>query len=285
MKRKLLIIYMSLVATSAAAQQVDYSPAFFGPHALAVPEVSDGRIPEHTRAGLSTDYSFGYGDRTLGIRLDAEIPLVPHHVSFKLWYDLYEFYSLSPALCAGRGITPDSPEGKKGRGAGDVYVQTRMSILGERPNRPQIILSATIKTASGGAFRERRFYDTPGYYFDFEIAKSFLFRSEAVNELRLVAQGGFLCWETSGSRQNDAPMYGLNVILANRWVSLENQIGGYCGWMNNGDRPLTFRTKLTYKHKFADLFFQYQYGIVDFPYHQIRFGCSFSIAKLTPKYK
>ncbi len=234
---------------------------------------------------VSTDYSFGYGDRTLGIRLDAEIPLVPRHVSFKLWYDVYEFYTLSPAVCAERGIAPGPDGGKKGRGGGDVYVQTRMSILGERRNRPQIILSATIKTASGSHFPERRFYDTPGYYFDFEIAKSFFLKSETLNEIRLVAQGGFLCWETSGSRQNDAPMYGLNVILANRWINLENQIGGYCGWMNNGDRPLAYRAKLTYDHKFVDLFFQYQYGIVDFPYHQIRVGCSFSLSKLTPRYQ
>ncbi len=262
------------VMMPAVAQDVDYSPAFFGPHALQVPEVSDGRIPEQTLAGFSTDYSVGHGgmegSRTVGFRLDAEFPLVPRHVSFKLWYDFYELYNNG---------------GHRGQSAGDVYVQTRISVLGEREKRPQIIIGATIKTASGGNFTDRRFYDTPGYWFDFQIAKSFFFRSEAVKEIRLVGQAGFLCWETTGSVQNDAPMYGFNLILSNKWLSFENQIGGYCGWMKNGDRPLTFRTKLTYKYKFVDLFFQYQYGIFDFPYHQIRLGCSFSIAKLTPRYR
>lgn len=267
-------------ATPLAGQS--YSPAFFGPHALGVPEISDGRIRAHTSAGFSTDYSFGYGDRTVGFRIDAEIPLVPQYVSFKLWYDVYEKYRVSPAVCDLRGITHTS--GLKGGEAGDVYVQTRISVLGERKYRPQIILSATLKTASGGSYPERRFYDTPGYWFDFEIAKSFLITSEAVKEIRLVAQAGFLCWETTGSVQNDAPMYGLNMIVSNRRLSLENQIAGYCGWMDNGDKPLVWRTRLTYTYKFASLFFQYQYGIKDFPYHQTRLGCSFSIPKLTPRY-
>lgn len=259
-----------------------YSPAFFGPHALPVPEVSDGRIHQCTIAGFSADYSFGYGDRTVGFRLDAEIPLVRQHVSLKLWYDVYERYRVSPAVCDLRGMIHTS--GLKGGEGGDVYVQTRISVLGERKYQPQIILSATLKTASGGNYAERRFYDTPGYWFDVEIAKSFLTRSEVIEEIRFVGQAGFLCWETTGSIQNDAPMYGFNMILSNKWVSLENQIAGYCGWMGNGDRPLVWRTRLTYSYKFISLFFQYQYGIVDFPYHQTRLGCSFSIPQLTPRY-
>ena len=273
------------VGRATAQAPADYSPAFFGPHALPVPEVSDGKIPEFTRAGFSTDYSFGHGDRTVGFRLDAEFPLVPRKVSFRLWYDVYELYSVSPAVSAQRGIEAPASGRSRGGGAGDIYVQTRISILGERERRPQITISAVLKTASGGNVAQRRFYDTPGYWFDFQIAKSFFTKSKAVSEIRLVAQGGFLCWETTGSVQNDAPMYGLNLILANKWVRLENEIGGYYGWMGHGDRPLVYGAKLTYGYKFVNVFFQYKLGIIDFPYHQIRLGCSFDIAKLTPRYK
>lgn len=282
MKLPILTASLAVCFFVAPAAGQAYSPAFFGPHALPVPEVSDARIHHYTEAGFSTDYSFGYGDRTVGFRLDAEIPLVPQRVSFKMWYDVYETYSVSPATCDLRGITHTS--GLRGGCGGDIYVQTRITILGERPKRPQIILSATLKTASGGNFPERRFYDTPGYWFDVEIAKSFLISSEALSAIRLVAQAGFLCWETTGSTQNDAPMYGFNMIMENKWVTFENQIAGYCGWMGNGDRPLVWRSKLTYTYKFASLFFQYQYGITDFPYHQTRLGCSFAIPQLTPRY-
>jgi hypothetical protein len=35
--------------------------------------------------------------------------------------------------------------------------------------------------------------------------------------------------------------------------------------------------------KNIDYFAQYQYGIMDFPYQQIRVGVSFTLEKLTPK--
>jgi hypothetical protein len=96
---------------------------------------------------------------------------------------------------------------------------------------------------------------------------------------------GFLCWETTNSSQNDAGSYGLNLILSNSFLTFENQLGGYWGRLGNGDRPLCYRTKLAYNYKFFNIFFQYQYGILDFPYHQIRLGAVFNIEKLTPKYK
>jgi len=277
----LLIFFMSVGYFSLSAQEVKYAPAYFGPNALPVPEVTDGKIPNYTQVGFSSYYSFGYGDQTLSWRLDSEIPLLPKCVSLKLWFDFHENYWLTPDLCHLRGIDPLV---SSGWATGDVYVQTRVSILKEKKYRPQIILAATIKTASGGQFKHRRYYDTPGYYFDASIAKSFPIKSKLLTDVRIVGNIGFLCWETTNSTQNDAPMYGLNLILSNSYLSFENQIGGYWGWMNNGDHPLTFRTKLTYNHKFFGIFFQYQYGIMDFPYHQIRLGLMFQIQKLTPKY-
>ena len=165
-----------------------------------------------------------------------------------------------------------------------MYVQTRISILKEKQYRPQIVIAATLKTASGSGFKQRRYHDTPGYYFDASISKSFPVNTKILEDIRLVGNIGFLCWETTNSTQNDAPMYGINLILNHSFLNLENQIGGYWGWMNNGDHPLVYRTKLTYNHKIFSVFFQYQYGIMDFPYHQIRLGFCASISKLTPKF-
>ena len=276
----LWIIFLLVGCFLLSAQDVKYSPAFFGPNALPVPEVTEGKIPNYTQLGFSSDYSFGYGDKTLAWRLDTEIPLLPKFVSLKLWFVFHENYWLTPEVCHLRDINPPV---SSGWATGDIYVQTRVSILKEKKYRPQIILAATIRTASG-KFKDRRYHDTPAYYFDASIAKSFSINSKILNDVRLVGNIGFLCWETTNSTQNDAPMYGLNLILSNSYLAFENQIGGYWGWMNNGDHPLTFRTKLTYKHKFFDIFFQYQYGIMDFPYHQIRLGFMVPIQKLTPKY-
>jgi hypothetical protein len=277
---------MCVSAFLASAQQdrneVIYSPPYFGPNALPVQEVGDGKIPEYTQFGFSTDYSFGYGDKTLAWQLSAEIPLLPKYVSLKAWMMVHEFFWLTPEVFRERGI--DSSQKSSGWATGDVYFQTRISVLRETPRRPQITVNISFKTASGGKFDQRRHYDSPAYFFDGSVAKSFPINRKFLNDIRLVGTIGFLCWETTNSRQNDAGMYGLNLILSNAFLSLENQVAGYWGRLNNGDRPLTYRTTLTYKHKFFDLFFQYQYGIMNFPYHQIRLGITVPVKILTPKY-
>ncbi|MGL6021619.1 MAG: hypothetical protein ACRC0A_00715 [Chitinophagaceae bacterium] len=265
-----------------AQKSVQYSPTYFGPNALPIPEVSNGKVPKYTQFGFSSDYSFGFGDRTVSLRFDAEIPLLPNYISLKSWFVFYEKFWLTPTLAQQRTIEPLSLIGAT---TGDVYLQTRFLVFQERKYIPNVIIAITIKTASGGNFEKRRFYDTPGYYFDATFSKSFLLPNKIISNIQLVGNLGFLCWETTNSTQNDAPMYGLNLLLSNKVLSLENQIGGYWGWMNNGDKPLTFRSKLTYNFIFYDLFLQYQYGIIDFPYHQVRMGVVANIPYLTPKYK
>jgi len=277
------IFMMAMFLQINAQQNVKYSPRYFGPNALPVPEVTNGKIPDYTQITFSTDYSFGFGDKTLAWRIDAEIPLLPKFIAIKAWMVVHEFYWLTPEVNYLR--EPDSVV-SHGWSTGDFYAQTRFTILRETKFRPQIIGSITIKTATGGPVELRRYFDTPAYAFDVSIAKSFPINTKFLTDIRLVGDVGFLCWETSKSvnTQNDAGMYGFNFILSNSFLTLENQIGGYWGRLNNGDRPLTYRTKLTYNHKYLDIFFQYQYGIIDFPYHQIRLGFVVPIKKLTPRY-
>ena len=93
---KLIYILVFVNFSISAQNTVKYSPAYFGPHALPVPEVTNGKIPDNTQLGFSTDYSFGYGDQTVGLRLNAEIPLLPKFVSLNLWFDFYEKYWITP---------------------------------------------------------------------------------------------------------------------------------------------------------------------------------------------
>ncbi len=281
-----LIIFCSAIALNG---QVKYAPARFGPNANPVPEMTDVRIPTKTTVSLMGDYYFGYGDKTTNGYVKIELPLLPERVSFKLWFTTLENYIVTPELSVARDMNGNLT----GKPNGDLYVQTRISILKERKNAPAIILNTTLKTASGTMFNERRYYDTPGYYFDVEFGKSFYTKSKFINEIRTVGNFGFLCWETSGSRQNDAPMYGAKLIIGNDKWKLENTLSGYWGWMHThptygadyGDAPLVYAAKFTILAGYMDYFAQYQYGIKDFPYQQIRVGISFPIEKLTPNYK
>jgi hypothetical protein len=155
----------------------------------------------------------------------------------------------------------------------------------ERKYLPAIVINATLKTASGERFIDRRYFDTPGYYFDAEIGKSFRFKNKILNDIRIATDLGFLCWEMTGSRQNDAFMYGAKIVLSNKILEWDNTIAGYKGRIHNGDNPLVFSTKLTGKIKIFSVYFQYKYGIRDWRYHQLQVGCAVQIPKLTPKYK
>jgi hypothetical protein len=145
-------------------------------------------------------------------------------------------------------------------------------------------LNSTLKTAAGTNFEQRRHHDTPGYYFDLEFGKSFHLENKFLTEIRTVANIGFLCWETTNSTQNDAPMYGGKIILSNRLFDFEHTLSGYYGWMNNGDRPLVYASKLRFKQTNYHVFAQFQYGITDFPYYGVQLGTAITLSKLTPRY-
>lgn len=280
-----LIPFIPLVS----AQLVRYSPAWFGPNANPVPEFTDATIPSNTSLSLMGDYYFGFGDKTINGYLKVEVPLLPGCVSMKVWTSVLEYYRVTPEVSAARRMAEGSTSGTAG---GDIYVQTRIRILSEQKNVVNIILNSTLKTASGTKFQQRRYFDTPGYYFDVEAARSFPLPGRIISEIRCVANLGALFWETTGSTQNDAPLYGIKIIAGNSKWKLENSLSGYWGWMHShpdygedyGDTPLVFASKLVLLSDPLTCFVQYQYGIKDFPYHQIRLGTTFRLEKLTPKY-
>jgi hypothetical protein len=281
-----ILIISSFVGIEA--QTVKYSTSWFGPNANPVPEFTDARIPSKTTVSLMGDYYFGYGDQTKNGYVKIEFPLVSERVSLKVWSTVLEHYKTTEEIRQQRGSS-----GLSGSENGDLYVQTRISLFTEQKNRPSIILNSTLKTASAKTFKTRRYFDTPGYYFDLEVGKSLYTKSRFISEIRGVANVGFMCWETTNSRQNDAPMYGGKIIIGNDKWKFENTLSGYWGWMHTskainlpdyGDTPLVYATKLSLKAGKIDYFAQYQYGITDFPYHQIRLGISFPVEKLTPKF-
>jgi len=274
----LLICFIPVVCS----QTVNYSPAYFGPNANPVAEFSGATIPKFTTVEVSGNYYFGFGDQTINPELKIEIPLLPQRISLKLWVALWEKYTVTQALYDQRQMQGKLSGTTNG---GDVYVQTRFSVLAEKKYLPAVLLNITLKTASGEAFKERRYFNTPGYYFDAEIAKSFRFENKIINDLRIATDLGFLCWEMTNSRQNDAFMYGAKIILSNNVIDFENTLAGYKGRIKNGDNPLVYSAKLIGKYKIFSFFVQYKYGIRDWNYHQLQAGFSVGIQKLTPKYK
>ena len=248
------------------------APAFFGPNALPIIDLSDGRTYEQLRVELAADGYFGYdGSRTADLFARVQVPLFTRWVNLSVWMPVYEWYSQSDGT---------------GSGAGDVYLSTDVQVLhnawfkGEKAKYiPQMTIRLGVKTASGEQFARKRHFDDPGYFFDLSMEKSIPLKAV---ELRFSGSVGFLCWQTAEARQNDAVMYGLQAQLRHEYFSLQTTWSGYVGWERYGDAPMSLKVRAAGQVKGFEPYVQYQWGIKDYPYHQLRVGLVYNITILKP---
>ncbi len=265
---------------------IHHTTNYFGPNANPVPEFTDALIPQNTNVTLIGDYYFGHGDDTFSNNVKVEIPLIPEKVSVKVWKTLIEYYSVTDEIVSRRSMQKNN-----GFATGDFYIQTRIRILSEKKNSPSLVLNSTLKTASGSDFKNRRFFNTAGYYFDVELGKSFVFNDSFIDEIRLVSDLGFFSWDVQTPNinvQDDAVMYGLKFILKHKNISLENTFSGYEGWIKRvedyGNKPMVFSSRLNFEIRKTLWFLQFQHGIKYFPFEQIRVGVQIPLEHLTPKF-
>ena len=250
-----------------ASTPTGVAPKFFGPNALPVQDMNDGRTYDKLRVELAADAYFGY-DKSLTADLLARVhvPLFTRWANLSVWMPVYEWYSQYDG---------------KGGGAGDVYLTTDVQVLHnswfkteQAKYIPQIVIRLGLKTASGGQYERLRHFDAPGYFFDASIGQSFII---GAIELRLAGSTGFLCWQTADARQNDAVMYGLQAQIKHQYISLQATWGGYVGWENYGDRPMSLKVRAAGHIQGFEPYVQYQWGIKDYPYHQLRVGLAYNI--------
>ena len=249
------------------------APAYFGPNALPIIDMSDGLVSRDLRAELACEGYIGYeNNNTVDIFARVYVPLFTRWANISVWMPVYGWY--------------DQYDGK-GSGAGDVYISTDIQILhnewfhSEKARYiPQMTLRLGMKTASGEQFERRRHYDCPAYFFDAAIGQTFTMGPLA---LRVAGSAGFLCWQTDNGRQNDAVMYGLQANLRHEYVSLQATWGGYVGWERHGDAPMSIKARVAGHVKGFEPYVQYQYGIKDYPFHQIRIGLVYNVDILKSK--
>jgi hypothetical protein len=273
-KYGLIGLLMTCSPVLYAFEPTGVAPAFFGPNALPVIDMSDGRTQSQLRVELAADGYFGYdGSKTADVFARVCVPLFTRWANLSVWMPVYGWYEQADG---------------KGSGAGDVYLSTDIQVLhnewfhsANAKYIPQMTVRAGVKTASGEQYERKRHYDSPGYFFDLSIGESFFIKD--VIELRFAASAGFLCWQTGQSRQNDAVMYGLQALLRHEYFSFLATWGGYVGWERYGDAPMTLKFRAAGHIKGFEPYVQYQYGIKDYPFHQIRVGLVYNIDILKRK--
>lgn len=255
-------------------QPTHIAPLYFGPNAFPIPDMLDGRTQSTLRLELAGDgyWSYRQFNRTADLFARVSIPLFTDRVNLTVWMPVMEWYEQDNA---------------RGHGAGDVYLSTDVAILKNIIKAPQIALRVAMKTASGGDFDKWRHYDSPGYFFDVSAGKSIyvgknksssvLYKEDKNVELRLSGSVGFLCWQTDNGRQNDAVSYGLQLLVKAQYISLKETFSGYEGWEQAGDRPMSIKTQVSGHIKGFEPYVVYQYGIKDYPFHQIRVGLVYHV--------
>lgn len=295
MKSKIALILLLCVAGLPVLAQTGgpetsmVSPYYFGPNAFAVPDMLDGTVQPDLRIELDGNHYFGTrGDHTTDLTLKVNVPLFTDRVNLSAWMPLVEWYrnsdeSLAACHLAEKALT--DPKARKGCVSGDVYVSCDIQLFRQKRYLPDVALRAALRTASGNDAQYARNYDSPGYFFDATVAKSFALGARKEHDLRVAASFGFLCWQTDKSRQNDAWMYGLMLKWTYKRFMLEQTLRGYKGWEHSStrnkdlahDRPFVLKTRAAYRIKKWEALASYQFGIRDYPFHQVQLGVAYHI--------
>lgn len=276
------------IAKADLSQKTGIAPAFFGPGAFPVPEMSTGVVPSSVSVDLAGDVYNGFicpgaKDLTYDMYIDLRIPLYKNRVGLYLWMVPQEWFSMDREVMDARRIIRD--EGRRNV-SGDISVVLEILAVRERKYIPSVTVRSVLKSASGDGFGMARYYDCPGYFFDGTIAKSLYSAEDGfLNDFRLGASVGFLCWQTDNGRQNDAVQYGVFASVQTKAFSFITQFSGYNGWEHYGDTPMTLMTRVKAGTDWAvSPFFQYQHGFRDWPFDQYRFGLSLDISKIVSSY-
>lgn len=251
------------------------SPGFMGPNALPVPEVRKGKLPKERSFELAMDGHYSKGDQTANLFAELFFPLFSDRVGLGINYVPVEIYKTDTLT---RDVRRSREYDAAGISFGDVYFTTYIHLVRERDRTPDVMVAVTLKTASGTRFEAARHTDAPGYSFDVSTGKT-LYKGEGrLKYVHGYAMLGFYVYQTNleNHMQNDAVQYGSGFELGLGRFQIEQQLAGYAGYLDNGDRPMVYRLNLTWSGRSAlDLKLRFQKGFFDFPYTSVRISTQF----------
>ena len=238
-----------------------YSPRYFGPNAFPMPVMRDGRVSDKYEIELKGEYHYYSGDKTQDIVARATLPFVRGRAGVEVQWCIKEKYKMTPATRDERSAVELESPIKYG---GDIVVSAFFQVL-KHPKWVDMVVSANIKTASGGRLCDARFTDAASYWFDLNVGRDLWVSADKKGSLRAQLLGGFYCWMTNDMvhRQNDAIAYGGGLTGRYRGFTLASNVNGIVGYEKNGDRPVHWNNKLSYEIKNNIVSFNYTHGFKD----------------------
>ena len=247
-------------------QYLTISPAFMGPNALPVPEVTKGAIDSSAELEVAGDYHYCCGDKTIDFYTKGYLPLFNNKMSVSVDVIPYEWFKTDTATRDRRAARTRS--GKGGAG-GDIYFYTNFQLLKNHPHLPDLLFEAAFRTASGTNLRNARYTDGAGYFFDVSAGKNYSIKK---NILRLYLMTGFYDYQTFDLQhlQNDCFLYGVGTDFTFNRFQISQSLAGYSGYLDIGDKPLVYRASVRLKNPRFDWKLSYQTGLNDYPFQRFR---------------
>ncbi|WP_235296090.1 hypothetical protein [Portibacter marinus] len=250
---------------------IQLSTSGLGPNALPVPTFNSREIKDGYSIDNQLRYHHNPDDPTFDHQIRIDYQLF-NRIGIAAWMVTAEYYNTSIALRNQRKLREFEP---KGIVSGDVYLSTYLNILQENQNRPTLLLSANLKTASGNNLGGGRHTDTPGYYFDLLAAKTY-------GAFRPYIASGLYVYQTFSTRnyQNDAFLYGIGTHFNKHRYEIQLEWAGYIGYFDIGDKPSVIRVDLSFKINDNNrILIRTQTGLNDFDYHTISLGYTYIYRK------
>ncbi|HAG15838.1 MAG TPA: hypothetical protein DCG69_04845 [Bacteroidales bacterium] len=253
------------------------SPGFMGPNAFPVPEIENGLLEKQLTLETAVEGHFNRHEQTENLYTRLFIPFKNQKVGIQLFLVPFEIYSYDQFIRDQRSSTDYDGQGVA---SGDLYIGTAIQLIENRKWLPDALLSINIKTASGNQYGAARFSDSPGYFFDLSFGKSVYFNSSHKTWIRFYTLVGFYSWHTNLAAhfQDEAVVYGIGAGLELKYFSLNQNFGGFSGFLNNGDRPQVYRVELSSKsNRSVNYKIRFQYGFKDIDYRSIRFSMIYNL--------
>ena len=247
-----------------------YSPRYFGPNAFPIPEMRDGLVSERYEVEIRGEYHHYTGDKTWDVVGRALLPFFRGRAGMEISWCFKEKYKLTPETRDERfAVDVESPI----KYNGDIIIGSFFQVLRSK-KWVDIVISANIKTASGGRLCDARFTDAASYWFDANIGRNLWESTDSKSSIRMQTLVGFYCWTTNDlvHRQNDAIAYGAGLTGKHRGFTFSTNIAGFYGYENNGDRPIHWRNNLRYEIKKNIISFRYTHGMKDNLYDSFSLG-------------
>jgi len=251
------------------SRYMTYSPAYFGPNALPVPEIRDGLINKRISLESRADAHLSTGDNTYNLFLKLDYPFWDGRIAVEVFGVPVEAFKMDTITRDERASRDIDAQGVT---VGDLYFSTKIQLLRDHRTWPDIMLGVTLRTASGGQLGNARYTDAPGYYFDVSAGKSFSISQECF--IRPYLMLGFYAWQTNDDQhsQNDAFLYGLGLAVFNKKFEFNARYGGYSGYLNNGDAPMVIRANAILKRPKTNYKLSFQQGLQDLEYTSVSLG-------------